>query len=164
VNNEGEIDSTRKKTTGKWFEIQDSIAYWEDFNKPKIIYPNITKHLPFTLDYNNNYLNDKCFILTGEKLYFLVSFLNSNLFRFCFENAFPELQGNSKEIKKFIIENIPIKEIEDESQFKYLVEDIIRIKTQNSLADVSELEYQIDNLIYQHYELSEEEIKIVEDK
>ncbi|MCQ2976158.1 MAG: Eco57I restriction-modification methylase domain-containing protein, partial [Bacteroidales bacterium] len=36
----------RKKTTNKWFEVQDSIAYWEDFCKPKVVYPNMTKYLP----------------------------------------------------------------------------------------------------------------------
>ena len=38
---------SRKKTHNKWFELQDSITYWDDFSKPKIIYPNMTKYLPF---------------------------------------------------------------------------------------------------------------------
>ena len=40
---------SRKKTHNKWFELQDSITYWDDFSKPKIIYPNMTKYLPFYL-------------------------------------------------------------------------------------------------------------------
>ena len=43
----GEKVKARKKTNNKWFETQDSISYWEDFFKPKIIYPNMTKYMPF---------------------------------------------------------------------------------------------------------------------
>ena len=43
------IKGERKKTSNKWFETQDNIAYWEDFSKPKIIYPNMTKFLPLLL-------------------------------------------------------------------------------------------------------------------
>lgn len=155
---------SRKKTSGKWFETQDSIAYWQDFEKPKIVYPNMTKFLPFSLDTNGNYLNDKCFILTGEKLYFLTAFLNSKLFRHCFSDSFPELQGNSKEVKKFIMEQIPVKHISEEQEipFKDKVNKILSIKQQDPSADTSSLESQIDQLVYELYELTEEEIKIVE--
>ena len=33
----GETVKARKKTTNKWFETQDSISYWDDFSKQKII-------------------------------------------------------------------------------------------------------------------------------
>jgi adenine-specific DNA-methyltransferase len=153
---------SRKKTTGKWFETQDSIAYWEDFLKPKIIYPNMTKFLPFSLDVGGNYLNDKCFILTGEKLYYLTAFLNSKLFKLCFSDSFPELQGNSKEVKKFILEQIPVKQIEDENPFTKKVKEIITLKKQNPSADTTILETQIDQLVYALYNLTAEEIAVVE--
>jgi type II restriction/modification system DNA methylase subunit YeeA len=162
INENEKKEKTRKLTSGKWFETQDSIAYWEDFSNPKIIYPNMTKYLPFSLDVDGNFLNDKCFILTGEKLYYLTAFLNSKLFRFCFSDAFPELQGNSKEIKKFILETIPAKEISDESLFIEKVSKILDIKKQNTSASTTSLENQIDQMIYQLYDLTEEEIKIVE--
>lgn len=46
----GKNVKARKKTNNKWFETQDSISYWEDFNKPKIMYPNMTKYMPFYYD------------------------------------------------------------------------------------------------------------------
>lgn len=39
---EGEKVKARKKTSNKWYETQDSISYWDEFSKPKIIYPNMT--------------------------------------------------------------------------------------------------------------------------
>lgn len=90
-----------------WTNLRNC-AYNEDFLKPKIIYPSITKDLPFIYDENLFFTNDKSFILSGEKLKYLTVFFNSSLFRFCFENKFPELQGNSREIKKNILEMIPV--------------------------------------------------------
>lgn len=161
IEQSGEKDC-RKKTSGKWFETQDSIAYWADFEKPKIIYPNMTKFLPFSLDVDGHYLNDKCFILTGEYIYYLTAFFNSKLFRHCFADSFPELQGNSKEIKKFIIEQIPVKTISDETPFMEIVNQILAAKKLEPTADTTVLDKEIDQLIFQLYDLTEEEIKIIE--
>ena len=64
----GEKIKARKKTNNKWFETQDSISYWEDFSKPKIIYPNMTKYMPFVYDEANFLTNQKCFIITGQNI------------------------------------------------------------------------------------------------
>jgi adenine-specific DNA-methyltransferase len=154
---------SRKKTSGKWFEIQDSIAYWEEFEKPKIIYPNMTKFLPFTYDINGFYTNQKCFILTGNHLEYLVSFFNSKLFKFCFEENFPELQGNTRELNKVIFEQIPVKQISDDILFVEKVDQILTLKKQNPSSDTTSLESQIDQLVYQLYDLSAEEIAIIEE-
>ena len=39
----------RKKTGNEWFETQDQISYWKDFEKPKIIYPNMKKTITFQM-------------------------------------------------------------------------------------------------------------------
>jgi len=101
--------NARKKTGNDWFETQDQINYWENFEKPKIIYPNMVKDISFTYDEKGFYTNQKCFILTGEKIKYLLGVLNSKLFRYCFEEDFPELQGNAREINKVVFEEIPIK-------------------------------------------------------
>ena len=137
-------------------------AYSEDFEKPKIIYPNMTKFLPFTFDKSGFYTNQKCFILTGNNLEYLVSFFNSKLFKYCFEENFPELQGNTRELNKVIFEQIPVKTISDETPFIEKVNQILATKKLQPTADTTVLEKEIDQLIYQLYDLTEEEIKIVE--
>jgi len=108
----GEKVKARKKTHNKWFETQDSISYWEDFFKPKIIYPNMTKYMPFTYD-NQGYLtNQKCFIMTGVHLPYLTAFFNSNIFKICYRDCFPELQGGTRELSKIFFENIRIPQID----------------------------------------------------
>lgn len=94
-----------------WTNLRNC-AYLDDFKKPKIIYPNMTKYLPFYLDTAENFfINDKAFILTSEEesLSYLTAVLNSTLFRCCFKDNFPELMGNSYEVRKIFMDKIPIK-------------------------------------------------------
>jgi adenine-specific DNA-methyltransferase len=102
----------RKTGSYKWFETQDSIAYHAEFRKPKIIYPNMTKYLPFYHDQLDHFfINDKAFIMTSdsESLPYLTAVLNSSLFRCCFRDNFPELLGKTYEVRKVFVDKIPIK-------------------------------------------------------
>ena len=102
----------RKAGTYEWFEIQDPITYRDDFKKPKIIYPNMTKYLPFYLNTAEHFfINDKAFIITseGESLGYLTAVLNSTLFRCCFMDNFPNLGEDRREVRKIFMDKIPIK-------------------------------------------------------
>ena len=148
----GERIKSRKKTNNKWFETQDSICYWEDFDKPKIIYPNMTKYLPFVFD-NSMYLtNQKCFIVTGKYLAYLTAFFNSSLFKYCFRDSFPELQGGTRELNKDFFDKIPV----------YVVSDAQNLQYQDAVEDIQQ-EYtkqkaqRIDSMLFDLYNLSSEE-------
>ena len=153
---DGEKVKARKKTNNKWFETQDSISYWDEFSKPKIIYPNMTKFLPFVYDTSGLVTNQKCFIITGKRLAFLTAFLNSSLFKFCFADKFPELQGKTRELSKIFMDEIPVMEVsdDDETRFVMLVE-----ATQKDISKESLLE--IDNAIFDLYQLTKEEREYV---
>ena len=150
----------RKKTNNKWYETQDSISYWEDFSKQKIIYPNMTKFLPFHLDNEGFIQNDKSFMITGENLYFLNAFLNSSIFKYCFINNFPELQGGTREIRKIFLDKIPVLHVSDEINlyFKNLIEEIQKliINQQSTL----KTEIEIDQKIF---DIMEDKNSIAED-
>ena len=144
----------RKQTNNKWFETQDSIAYWEDFFRPKILYPEITKFLNFYYDEQEFLANNKCFILTGENIYFLIAFLNSSLFKYCFKDDFPELLGGTRELRKVFLEKIPVLKVNSNvnSKLKYLVE---KVQSQASKS----IEIEIDNILFDLYDLTTEERK-----
>ena len=89
-------------------------AYLEDFSKPKIIYPNMTKYMPFVYDESKFLTNQKCFIITGGCMAYLTAFFNSSIFKFCFRDSFPELQGGTRELSKIFFDKIPIKKISPE--------------------------------------------------
>ena len=76
----GEKVKARKKTNNKWFETQDSISYWEDFNKPKIVYREIGVEMDACMLPEEFIVNNKLYLLTGEHLEYLLAFFNSRVF------------------------------------------------------------------------------------
>jgi hypothetical protein len=64
--------------------------------------------MPFILDNEGYFTNQKCFILTGENLSYLVAFFNSNLFKICYRENFPELQGGTRELSKIFFQKLKI--------------------------------------------------------
>ncbi len=167
IDESGQKCKTRKKTSNKWFETQDQIAYHKEFEKEKIMYPNMTLFLPFIFDNKGYRINDKGFIITSNKtaqLKYLLANFNSKFSKKWIKENCPELQGGTRELRKIFFQNIPIPEIpvEDQSPFIELVNQILEKKERNE--DTSDLESQIDQLVYHLYDLTEEEIKIVEGK
>ena len=147
---DGEKVKARKKTNNKWFETQDSISYWEDFLKPKIIYPNMTKYMPFVFD-NKMYLtNQKCFIITGKYMAYLTAFFNSSLFKYCFRDSFPELQGGTRELSKIFFDKIPVYEVSDAQnlQFQDAVEDIQKEYNKQKAQKIDIMLFDLYNLLF----------------
>ncbi len=45
----GRLIKCRKKTNNKWFETQDSIGYWEEFNRQKIVWKAVGRNLGISI-------------------------------------------------------------------------------------------------------------------
>ena len=131
-------------------------AYIKDFEKPKIMYPNMTKYLPFAYDNRCFLTNQKCFIITGKHIAYLTAFLNSSIFKYCFRNAFPELQGGTRELSKVFFDKISVLQVDDETNERFiaLVEDIQAAYTPQKAKA-------IDALLFEVYGLSEEDKKVI---
>ena len=56
----------RKAGSYKWYEIQDAVDYWEDFEKPKVVYQEIQTYPRYTYDDSGAYTNNKAFIIPTE--------------------------------------------------------------------------------------------------
>ena len=103
--------SKRLDKGDNWFNLRNC-AYLQDFSKPKIIYPNMTKYMPFYLDTKEHFfINDKAFIISSdtESLAYLTAIFNSTLFRCCFRDSFPNLGEDRRELRKIFMDKIPIK-------------------------------------------------------
>ena len=131
-------------------------AYLEDFLKPKIIYPNMTKYMPFVFDDKMYLTNQKCFIITGKYVAYLTAFFNSSLFKYCFRNSFPELQGGTRELSKIFFDKIPVYEVSDTQnlQFQDAVEDIQKEYNKQKAQ-------RIDSMLFDLYALTAEERKAI---
>ena len=75
----GEKIKARKKTCNKWFETQDSISYWEDFYKPKIVWKIIGNQMAFAYDKNQFIMNNACYIMTAFGLSFIYFKFSSHI-------------------------------------------------------------------------------------
>lgn len=127
-------------------------AYIQEFDKPKIIYPETTKYLPFVLDEDAFLTNKTCFIVVGKHVAFLTAFLNSSLFKYCFIDDFPPLGEDRRGLGKTYFEKIPVLEVDDatDAEFRELVLDI-----QKEYSD--EKAKAIDQRIFDLYGLTQEE-------
>jgi len=161
--NELEPGIGRKPGNYKWYEIQDTIDYYLEFEKPKIIYPNICKKPEFTYDCNFLYTNQKCFIIPCDDK-FLLAILNSSISYFFFMQVLPKLKGDFYEPGYVYLKDLPIAK-PDKLNHKKIVEhvdQILSLKKADPNADTSALEKAIDKLVYELYGLTDEEIRIVE--
>jgi len=151
----------RKAGNYKWYEIQDAVDYYEEFEKEKIVYPNILKKPEFLLDNNSFYTNQKCFIITKFNLTFL-GILNSTINLFLFKSILPMLRGDFFEPSYTYFKDFPIVN-EQSNAIESRVTQILDLKKADPKADTAALEAEIDQLVYKLYDLTEEEIRIVEE-
>jgi len=151
----------RKPGKYKWFEIQDSVDYHSEFEKDKIVWAETSLGNQFCMVPAGIYLNKTTFMMPSDDMA-LLGILNSKLVRFYLDSIVSKVRGGYFSMSKSYVETIPIVYPENAEPFIEIVAKIIDSKKQNPSADTTELENQIDQLVYQLYELTEEEIKIVE--
>ncbi|WP_372557557.1 Eco57I restriction-modification methylase domain-containing protein [Helicobacter pylori] len=150
-------------------------AYLEDFEKEKIVYGEIVQEPRFYLDNGECelgyfYAEATSFILTGEHLHYLLGMLHSKLITFAFKTFYAGggLGESGYRYKKAFIERLPIPKITLQNQeLAHKITDcakaILEAKEKDSKANTQELEKEIDALVYQLYNLTDEEIKTIEE-
>ncbi|MCX6600891.1 MAG: Eco57I restriction-modification methylase domain-containing protein [bacterium] len=181
---EGKDWPGRKPGPYKWYEIQDNVAYHDKFEQGKIIYPVIAKEPRFSFDASGLYCNDKAFIIPITDMY-LLGLLNSRLVwtflkRLCSVLGDAD-KGGRLELRRVHLIELPIRRIdlknrEDKAKHKKmvsLVEQILERNRELTAApwspdqerlegEIKALDHEIDELVYNLYGLTEEEIKVVE--
>ncbi|HRN91206.1 MAG TPA: DUF559 domain-containing protein [Ferruginibacter sp.] len=149
----------KKAGSGQWYELQASPGDTTKFEKPKIMYPDISKNLNFILDSHGHYSVNTVYNI-GSDSKGLLGYLNSNVFLFYFQSVSNSIRGGYLRFFTEYIKECPIpKKL---SVLEPIIDKILSIKKQNPSADTTDLENQIDQLVYRLYELTEEEIAIVE--
>ncbi|GAA8918950.1 class I SAM-dependent DNA methyltransferase [Helicobacter pylori] len=149
-------------------------AYLEDFEKEKIVYGEIVQEPRFYLDNGECelgyfYAEATSFILTGEHLCYLLGMLHSKLITFAFKTFYAGggLGESGYRYKKAFIERLPIPKITPQNQeladkITDGTEAILALKEKDPKANTQKLEKEIDALVYQLYNLTDEEIKTIE--
>ncbi len=151
-------------------------AYLEDFEKEKIVYGEIVQEPRFYLDNGECelgyfYAEATSFILTGEHLRYLLGMLHSKLITFAFKTFYAGggLGESGYRYKKAFIERLPIPKITEKNReladkITDCAERILKSKEKKDpKANTQRLEKEIDALVYRLYNLTDEEIKVIED-
>jgi adenine-specific DNA-methyltransferase len=147
-----------------WSNLRDC-AYLEDFEKPKISYIYTAKNHHFYLDKKGFIVNNSCFFISSEN-YFLWAFLNSKLFKYYQKIKFvaygdAENSGRVKLDRNKML-TVPIKDVSENQYSKFI--NLYDRYCNLSNNEIPQLESEIDRMVYGLYELTDEEIAIVEGK
>lgn len=179
----------RKPGPYEWYEIQDTVSYYELFEHPKIVYPDIAKESRFAYDTNRLYFGNTVYFIPSNDL-FLLAILNSKLVFMFFKRIAAVLGDADKggrlrwfeqDVVKLPIRRIDFGNPAEKSAHDEIVklvekmlalqkerqsvrreEDLDRVRRlERQIADV---DAEIDRRVYVLYGLTEEEIKVVEGK
>ncbi len=170
----------RKPGNYQWYEIQDTVDYFIEFEKPKIIVPAIVQRASYQYDTNAYYSNDKTTIIPTEDMY-LLGVLNSKVPDYVMHNISSTKQGGYFEYKPMYLSQLPIRPInfddpadrDRHDRMVALVERMLSLHRELAAArephqrtalqrQIESTDARIDALVYELYGLTDEEIAVVE--
>jgi hypothetical protein len=162
-----------------WWELR-ACDYYAEFEKPKIMWPEIAGSARFAYDAAGYYTNNKVFIIPEGSKY-LLGLLNSRLLRFFIENNCTDLQGNSYNFSGIFVSKTPIRVIDFNNPTEKAIHDKLvshvdrmldlhkkkatlppsseREKVEREIAVTDE---RIDEIVYGLYGITEEEKVVIE--
>lgn len=137
----GDLRKGRKPGNYKWYEIQDSVDYYAEFEKPKIMLPDIALRAEACLVYEPFFVGNTAYIIPVEDEY-LVAILNSKVVDFFYRNLTSSIRGGYLRFIRQYLEQIPI--------------------PKNTDTDFAKLPLaQLDKVIFENYKLTAEEIGLI---
>ncbi|MGH8560267.1 MAG: Eco57I restriction-modification methylase domain-containing protein [Methylococcales bacterium] len=148
------IVKSRKKTGNKWFETQDQISYYEEFEKKKLVWADLSRSgNSFVYDERNMYPLNTGYIMTGESLLYLLAVLNSTPILYYLDLINQKLDKNGWRWIYQYVEKLPIPKIKIDQQihFENLTRYIPPLLDKNQKLHSAYFEQLIDGLVYELY-------------
>ena len=163
-----------------WYELQATVDYYDEFEKPKLMLPDISLRGNFILDETGEkYCVNTAYIIGSADKY-LLGILNSKLITFFYENISPQYRGGYLRFIYQYLEVIPIREIDFDNPADVAMHDNMVALVETMLdwhkqlpglsgiqremveAQIETADREIDALVYRLYGLTDDEIAIVE--
>ncbi|EOG2540323.1 class I SAM-dependent DNA methyltransferase [Campylobacter coli] len=147
-------------------------AYLDEFEKEKIVWNPVSGEYLFSYIKEHIFFNNSLFMMTLDvfSLKYILAFMNSNCYKWLITLKTNLIQTGSYAYgAKDKIERLPIPKINSKNEklaneLISLVDEILKAKEQDKNANTQELENKINSIVYKLYNLTEEEIKIIEGK
>jgi len=146
----------------EWYALQRyGSNYHEEFERDKIIIPAITESMQYALDSAHHYSNDKTSICIAEDPEFLVGLLNSRTLWWSIRHQAATRSGGYYELKPMYTTQLPIPDCTN-ARRDAIIDLVRQILANPNSPSVPEREAEIDRLVYRLYDLTPEEIAVIE--
>jgi hypothetical protein len=156
----------RKPGSYEWYEIQDTTAYWREFEKPKLLSTKMSIRPTFAVDTSGCFPGNTAYVVpASEQALFLAAILNSRVFLAYARRTFVDKRNGWYEVQPDALEAFPVPEASRDQRAKLenVVKAVVSAKLRGRANRVQALEREIDERVYRLYGLTEDEIKLVEE-
>lgn len=140
-------------------------AYLEDFEKEILVWKAVGRNMAFSITQKGVYLTAPASFISANLnvLKYLLGILHSKTLQYIIYQRADTTGAGDLMLNNQSLERLPIPKITKENQnladeIINLVDKILALKAQNSSADTSQLEKDIDNLVFKLYDLNEADI------
>src|SRR5690625_2345129 len=154
------LKKSRKKTSNKWFETQDSIDYWEDFDRQKIGWKAVGKKISFSIIEEGVFITAPAAFLTSKYNLYLLAVLLSNYGRYIiYQNSDTtgagDLMLNIQSLERILV---PYPEKEILTEINNCMKNILLSENRNV---VYKEEARINKIIYNLFDFNDLEIDLI---
>ena len=156
---------SRKRTRHAWFEASDTTVYHQDFAKEKLLWRRVASEGMFAHEERGMYCVNAVYMITGDSLKYLCGLLNARLISWFARRLFPTSGTGTFHWEKVHFVLLPVPKISEDARrpFIELTDRILQAKAADPQADTTELEEEIDLLVYDLYGLTGEEVSTIAD-
>ena len=154
------VEGGRKAGSYQWYDIQDNVAYWQEFEQIQIVWGNLATSPQFAIASSGFYICAPANLIVSEhEKYFLLAILNSQITQYIVSQNAAVRQGGFLEFKPMYVSQIPIPTATKAEQkaIETLVQKCLEAKGQN----VGQWEQEIDEIVARLYGLSDEDMQII---
>lgn len=147
---------------GKWFWELRACAYYSEFEKPKIVYPDIAENMRFALDERGFYFGNTAYMIPAHD-FALLGILNSNVVLVFYSHISSQIRGGYCRFFTQYLEQVPIPNMSDalRKQIAALAQQCFAAEQANP-ENLPALEAELNALVYQAYGLDDDDIAVIE--
>ncbi|MCK5581548.1 MAG: Eco57I restriction-modification methylase domain-containing protein [Candidatus Omnitrophica bacterium] len=151
----------------------DTFRFSKEYLKmsPKLIYRQTSANLCATIDLNGNYLDKTVHMVIPKSEYreiidlrYVLAIVNSSLMNYLYNYVSQESSGRTfAQVKTTYVKKLPLKMCDESKQLNFveLVNEILNAKKKNVEIDTKEIENKIDELVFELYQVTLKERKII---
>ena len=144
---DGKVLKARKHTSHNWFELQDSIAFWRDFSKPKLIWKRIGSDVRFAYDETGVLTMDSTCIAIGNRIKYLCGVFNSKMGRYLLKYTPRTGTGDSLvSVQAFHPLCIPVPSADDEKSISDLVDKMGKTPSEGTQKEIDDIVFRLFNI------------------